>query len=311
MLKKNNTLISVVIPVYKAESCLIELYTRLNKSLEKITKSYEIILVEDCGFDGSWEKIIEIAKKDSRVKGIQLSRNFGQHYAITAGLDNCNGDWVVVMDCDLQDRPEEIPRLYLRAKEGFDVVLAIRQNRNDFFYKRYTSYFFYKIYSYFSGVEYDGKVGNFRIISRKVVNSLNEMREQLRFFSGMVAWMGFQTAIINAQHDKRYSGQSSYTYSKLLKLAIETIVSFSEKPLMLSIYFGFTIAIAAFFFGAYIIYSAFIYGSPIIGWSSLIVSIYFIGGIIMTILGIHGIYIGKLFNEAKKRPLYIISRMTL
>ncbi|MEA5616572.1 glycosyltransferase family 2 protein [Cronbergia sp. UHCC 0137] len=302
--------ISVVIPVYKAEDCLQELYKRLVKSLEIVSADFEIILVEDCGGDHSWEILLQLSEKDPRVKGIQFSRNFGQHYGITAGLDHCDGDWVVVMDCDLQDRPEEIPRLYAKAQEGYDVVLARRGKRNDILLKRWTSWFFYKLFSYLTDINYDGQVGNFRIISRKVVESFRLMREQLRFFGGLIDWMGFPTASIDVQHESRFKGKSTYTFGKLWKLASSTIIAYSDKPLRISIKLGFTISLLAFIYGIYILVRALIYGSVVTGWSSLIVSIYFLGGIIIYNLGIIGIYLGKSFDEAKKRPLYLIRNST-
>lgn len=303
-------LISVVIPVYRAEDCLEELYQRLKASIEQITKDFEIVLVEDCGGDKSWPIIIDLARRDERVRGIQFSRNFGQHYGITAGLDHCNGDWVVIMDCDLQDRPEEIPRLYAKAREGYDVVLARRGSRNDPFMKRATSWLFYKIFSYLADMKYDGETGNFRIISNKVVVSFRTMRERLRFFGGIISWLGFSTASIDVQHEERFSGKSSYTFSKLWRLASETIIAYSDKPLRISIRLGFGISMLAFGYGAYIIYRGIIHGAPIIGWSSLIVSLYFLGGVIISILGILGVYIGKSFDETKKRPLYVINAIT-
>ncbi|MDJ0660390.1 MAG: glycosyltransferase family 2 protein [Crocosphaera sp.] len=302
--------LSVVIPVYKAENCLDELYSRLKTSLETISEDFEIILVEDCGGDRSWDLIVELAQKDPRVKGIQFSRNFGQHYGITAGLDHCNGDWVVVMDCDLQDAPEEIPRLYAKAQEGYDVVLARRGKRKDPFLKRFTSLLFYKTFNYLAELNYDAEVGNFRIISRKVVDSFLLMREQLRFFGGLVDWMGFPTASINVQHQERFAGKSSYTFRKLKKLATDTIIAYSDKPLRLSIKLGFFISFLAFVAGIYLFLKALIYGSVVTGWSSLIVSLYFLGGIIICILGILGIYLGKTFDETKKRPLYLVREYT-
>ena len=302
--------ISVVVPVYKAESCLEELYGRLKKAMEPISEDFEIILVEDCGGDRSWELIVEMAKRDPRVKGMKFSRNFGQHYGITAGLDHARGDWVVVMDCDLQDRPEEIPRLYEKAKEGYEIVLARRGKREDPFLKRFTSHVFYRVFSYLSDMEYDGETGNFRIMSKKVVENFRKMREQLRFFGGLVTWMGFPYASIDVQHAERFEGKSTYTFKKLWKLASETIVAYSDKPLRLSVRFGFTISFLSFLYGLYIIYHAVFHGTPIMGWSSLIVSLYFLGGIIISILGIMGIYLGKAFDEAKRRPLYIIHHKT-
>lgn len=303
-------LLSVVIPVYKAEHCLDELYRRLKAALEGISPEFEIVLVEDCGGDGSWQAITRLAAADPRVRGIQFSRNFGQHYGITAGLDHCRGDWVVVMDCDLQDRPEEIPRLYARAQQGFDVVLARRGVRRDPLLKRLTSWLFYKLFSYLADIDYDGQTGNFRIMSRKVVESFLRMREQLRFFGGLVQWLGFPTDSIEVAHAERFEGNSTYTFSKLWKLAAETIIAYSDKPLRLAVRFGFLMAFFSFCYGMYILGHALLYGSPIPGWNSLIVSLYFIGGIIIAILGIIGIYLGKTFDESKKRPLYIVRRAT-
>ncbi|MHB1100935.1 MAG: glycosyltransferase family 2 protein [Burkholderiales bacterium] len=302
--------LSVVIPVYKAESCLDELYVRLKAAIEPISPDFEIILVEDCGGDRSWDMIAALAKRDPRVRGIQFSRNFGQHYGITAGLDHAMGDWVVVMDCDLQDRPEEIPRLYAKAQEGFEIVLARRGKREDPLGKRLMSRAFYKLFSYLADMEYDGQVGNFRIVSKKVVENFRSMREQLRFFGGLVNWMGFPSTSIDVQHAERFEGGSTYTFAKLWKLASETIIAYSDKPLRLSIRFGFLISSLSFFYGMYIIYHALRYGSPITGWSSLIVSLYFLGGIVISILGVIGIYLGKAFDEAKRRPLYIINHKT-
>ncbi len=302
--------ISVVIPVYKAEQCLDELYRRLKAALEIISTDFEIVLVEDCGGDNSWQVIERLAAADPRVRGIQFSRNFGQHYGITAGVDYCRGDWVVVMDCDLQDRPEEIPRLYAKAQEGYDVVLARRGARCDPRLKRIISFLFYKIFSYLADIKYDGESGNFRIISRKVATNFRRMGEQLRFFGGLVQWMGFPTASIEVEHAERFEGKSTYTFAKLRKLASETIIAHSDKPLRLAVRFGFLMAFFSFCYGMYILGRVLFYGSAVPGWSSLIVSFYFIGGIIIAILGIIGIYLGKTFDESKKRPLYIVRRAT-
>lgn len=302
--------ISIVVPVYQAEDCLDELYRRLKEALESISLDFEILLIEDCGSDNSWQVIERLAAADPRVKGLQFSRNFGQHYGITAGMDFCRGDWVVVMDCDLQDRPEEIPHLYAKAQEGYDIVLARRGKRQDPLLKRTLSLLFYRVFSYLADMDYDGETGNFRIMSRKVVQNFCRMREQLRFFGGLVQWLGFPTASIDVQHSERFEGQSSYTLRKLWKLAAETIIAYSDKPLRLAVRFGFLMAGFSFLFGIYILLRAMLYGSPIMGWSSLFVSLYFIGGIIIAILGILGIYLGKTFDESKKRPLYIVRRAT-
>lgn len=302
--------LSVVVPVYKAEKCLEELYARLVTSLGSLTEDYEILLIEDCGGDRSWDIICDLSQRDPRVKGLQFSRNFGQHYGITAGLDQCDGDWVVVMDCDLQDRPEEIPRLYERAQEGYDVVLARRTGRKDPLLKRLSSRMFYLCLNYFTEMGYDAEVGNFRIISRKVVDCFRTMREQLRFFGGLVDWMGFPTAWVDVEHAERHAGESTYTFRKLWKLASEAIIAYSDKPLRLAIRFGFLMSSLAFAYTLYIVYRALAFGSPVEGWSSLIASIYFIGGIIIAILGVMGLYLGKTFDQTKQRPLYIVRRQT-
>lgn len=302
--------LSVVVPVYRAEGCLGELHRRLVSALERITPDFEIVLVEDCGGDRSWEIIEALSRQDPRVRGIQFSRNFGQHYGITAGFDHCDGDWVVVMDCDLQDRPEEIPRLYEKAQEGYEVVLARRGVRSDPLLKRLLSGAFYRVFRYLTDTDYDPQAGNFRIVSRKVVGQFRLMREQLRFFGALVSWMGFPTASIDVQHAERYEGVSTYTVSKLWRLASGAIIAFSDKPLRLTVRFGFTVALLAFGYGLYIVYRALVLSVPIQGWSSLIVSIYFTGGITIATLGMLGIYIGKAFDESKRRPLYIVMRTT-
>jgi glycosyltransferase involved in cell wall biosynthesis len=303
-------LISVVVPVYKAETMLDELYRRLCGALEPLSPNFEIVLVEDCGGDRSWQVIERLAAADPRVVGLQFSRNFGQHYGITAGLDHCRGDWVVVMDCDLQDQPEEIPRLYAKALEGYDVVLALRGKRQDPLLKRATSWLYYRLFSYLADFELDGDSGNFRIMSRQVVRNFGRMREQLRFFGGQVQWMGFPTAGVEVAHDERFDGKSTYTFAKLWKLAADTIIAYSDKPLRIAARLGLTMALVAFGFGSFLAGRSLLHSSPIPGWASLIVSLYFIGGLVIGLLGILGVYLGKAFDEAKKRPLYIVRRAT-
>jgi dolichol-phosphate mannosyltransferase len=302
--------ISVVIPVYEAEACLDELYRRLRASLEPLDPDFEVFLVEDGGKDKSWEIIQAISRKDPRVKGVRFSRNFGQHYGITAGMDYCDGDWVVVMDCDLQDRPEEIPRLYEKAMEGYDIVVARRGVRKDPFFKHMTSALFYRIFSYLSEMEYDGQVGNFRIMSRRVVENYRDMREQLRFFGALINRLGFPTASIEVRHDKRFAGETTYDLRKLIRLASEAIIAYSDKPLRLAVKVGFVVSLLSFLCGLFVAVKALFFGSPISGWASLIISIYFMGGIITALLGIIGIYLGKTFDEARKRPLYIVMSTT-
>jgi len=299
-------LLSVVVPVCNEEETLPELHRRLVLSLSSLTESYEMILVDDGSRDRSWSVIENLCRADRRLKAIRFSRNFGQHYSITAGLDFCDGDWVVVMDGDLQDRPEEIPNLYAKAQEGYDVVLARRGRRRHSPVKRLQSWLFYKVFNYFTGMQYDGQVGNFRIVSRRVVDNFRTIREQLRFFGGLVDWMGFTQTSIPVKHAERYAGRGAYDLRKLWHLAQDVIIAYSDKPLRLSIRFGFAISLVAFIYGVYVVVHALSHRVSVAGWSSLIASVYFLAGIIISILGIMGIYLGRTFAETKKRPLYVI-----
>jgi dolichol-phosphate mannosyltransferase len=236
-----------------------------------------------------------LAKRDGRVKGIQFSRNFGQHYGITAGLDHCLGDWVVVMDCDLQDRPEEIPRLYAKAQEGYDIVLARRGQRQDPLLKRFNSWFFYKVFQLSRRHRIQRRDRQLSYHVAQGGRQLSKMREQLRFFGGLVQWLGFPTASIVVPAE-RTEGRSSYTFAKLWKLAAEAIITYSDKPLRLAVPSAFLWPSSHSAHGVYVFIRATFYGAPVLGWSSLIVSLYFIGGIIIGILGILGIYLGKTFR---------------
>ena len=302
--------ISVVIPVYKAEDCLYVLYKRLADSLETITQDFELILVEDCGGDRSWDIIIELAKTDSRVKGIQFSRNFGQHYGITAGLDHCDGDWVVVMDCDLQDRPEEISRLYEKAQEGYDLVVGLRKKRHDSYFKKLTSKLFFAIFSYLTDSKVDNRLGNFGIYSKKVIQNIVKLREQNRSFGLFAIWVGFNRAEIFIEHSHRKYGKSSYNFQRRISLAIDSITAYSNKLLVIFVELGLFISFISLLCAVLLVIQYIIWGIPVVGWTSLIVSIYLMSGLIIFIIGIVGIYIGKIFSEVKGRPLYIITNTT-
>ena len=302
--------ISVVIPVYRGLDCLQELYTRLTTQLDGITDSFEIVMVEDCGPDASWDAIKTLSFKDPRVRGLQFSRNFGQHYGITAGLHASRGDWVVVMDCDLQDRPEEIPNLYHEAIKGYDVVLARRGQRQHSFLKRTTSAAFYRLFRFLTEMDYDGSVGNFRIVSRQVVESFNRFSEQLRFFGGIVTWLGFRVSSIEVQHDPRFAGDTTYTWKKLIDLAVQTVVAYSDKPLRIAIRAGFSLAAFSLLGGAYILLRALFGGFRVSGWASVMVSLYFLSGIMLGFMGVIGLYLGRVFDEVKGRPLYVIRERT-
>lgn len=302
--------ISVVIPVYKAEGCLRELYRRLVESLDALQLRFEIIMVEDCGGDSSWNVIQELAAQDDRLRGFKLSRNFGQHNAITAGLDKVHGYWTVIMDCDLQDKPEDIGRLIEKAREGHDLVIARSVLRRDSWAKRVTSDLFYQILSWLSGYRYEKGVRPFRIMSSRVIDSLRLMREQTRTLGPLMEWIGFSPTYIDVEVEQRHAGRSSYSWRRLLKLAAGTILAYSDKPLRISISFGFTMAGCAFAYGLYTLIRATLHDIPVPGWTSLITSLYFIGGLILANLGVVGIYLGKTFDETKGRPLYLIACQT-
>ena len=302
--------ISVVSPVYKAPKILSELVARLERSLLEITDSFEIILVDDgCPWD-SWSVVEELSQKYSFVKGLKLSRNFGQHYAITAGLDHAKGDWVVVMDCDLQDQPEEIEKLYSEAQNGFDIVLAARENRQDNQIKKLFSKFFYRSLSYLSGAKYDHRVANFGIYSQKVITAINQFREPIRYFPGLVQYVGFKSRTIDINHSSREEGQSSYNFNRLFKLALDVILAYSDKPLMTIIKLGLIVSLISFGYVAFSLWQW--YNDMIIvpGYTSLIASVWFLSGVLIITLGVIALYLGKTFEGVKNRPLYIIKNTT-
>ena len=301
-------ILSIVSPVYKAENIVDELVRRIHESVYVITSDYEIILVEDGSEDQSWNKIEGQCNKDEKVKGIKLSRNFGQHHAITAGLDHCKGDWIVVMDCDLQDRPEEIPKLYAEALKGFDIVYARRKQRHDSYFKKITSRIFYKLFAWLSGVPQDGTIANFGIYSSNAIQAVNDLREPLRSFATMIKWVGFKSTGIYVEHAERFAGKSTYNFRKLLRLALDISLSFSDKPLRMTVKLGAIISGSAFLFALYNLYKYFTGRITEPGFTSLILSLWFLSGLIIFILGIIGLYLGKVFEGIKDRPLYIIEK---
>lgn len=299
--------ISIVSPVYRAEKIVAPLVEELIKELDKISTDFEIILVEDGSPDKSWDAILEETRKDKRVKGMKLSRNFGQHYAITAGLDCARGEWIVVMDCDLQDKPSEIIKLYNQAREGHKIVLARREVRNDTFKKKISSKLFYKTLSFLTGVKQDPAIANFGIYHKDVINVINKMREPFRNFAAIVKWVGFSPITISIEHSRRASGKSTYNFNKLMRLAIDTILAYSNKPLYYIVSFGFLVSFIAFVISI-ITLIKYVSGSiTVLGYTSLILSIWFLGGLLITFLGVVGLYIGKMFEGIKNRPIYIIA----
>lgn len=303
----NNTpKISIVSPVYQAESTIKQLVNEIENVMLSLNESYEIILVDDRSKDNSWKVIEEIASINLNVKAVRLSRNFGQHPAIMAGLTLAKGEWIVVMDCDLQDMPKEILKLYAEALLGFDVVLAKRVKRQDNFFKKASSVIFSKMYQIFTDTQYDQEIANFGIYKKKVIYSILEISDYIKFFPLFVKFVGFNVSTIEVEHASRAVGKSSYNFSKLIRLAFNTIISFSNKPLKLFVKFGIVISLLSFLTGAYYFYLALTGKIEVLGFSSIIISIWFLSGVIITTIGVCGIYLGKIFDQTKNRPVFII-----
>ncbi len=300
--------ISVVIPMYGCRAAVNELYNRLIKSLSEITDDFEIIMVNDSCPQNSWELIEKLCERDKRVVGIEMARNFGQMKAITAGLDYSTGDWVVVMDCDLQDRPEEIVNLYNKAQEGYDVVFAKRKNRKDSGLKVFISKMFYKVYSFASDDSYDPELCNFSICKRNVIDSYCSMREMHRAYVMYIRWLGFRQTAIDVQHDERFEGKSSYNMKKRIKMAGEILTSQSDKILRFTVGLGFLITFISFIVIIALVVHYFM-GTVATGWTSTIATLCLIGGIIITVVGLVGIYVGNIFMQSKNRPLYVVRQV--
>ncbi len=299
-------MISIVSPVYRAEKILPILVSEINLVMERIGEDYEIILVDDRSPDNSWEVMKVLSSQNPKIKSIRLSRNFGQHSAIFAGLTKAKGDWVVVMDCDMQDQPKEIAKLYKKALEGYDIVLGQRENRKDKFLKKLTSRLFYKVFNYLSGANFDNNVANFGIYHQKTIKSILDMKDYVKFFSLFINWIGFKSVSIPIEHGEREEGKSTYSVGRLFKQAFNVIISFSDKPLRLFINFGLSISILSFVLGIYYLYLSITHKITQPGFSSLILSIWFLSGIIISCIGIVGVYLGKTFDQTKGRPTFII-----
>lgn len=299
--------ISVVIPVYGCKAALPELHRRLVDTFEDMGKVFEIILVDDACPQNSWEEIEKTCARDARVHGLRLSRNFGQIAAITAGLDVSCGEWVVVMDCDLQDRPESIKDLYEKAQEGYDVVFAQRQNRKDSGITLFFSKAFYRVYDYFTDGNYDNTISNFSISRRIVIDNYCRMREHNRAYTIFIKWLGFKQTSIPLEADERFEGESSYNFKKKLDLAVSIITAQSDKPLRFAVKAGLLIALLAFVFLIYLLISHFVRSDLAVGWTSTVGAVFLMGGLLLAAVGVTGIYIGNIFTETKNRPLYVIA----
>lgn len=299
--------LSIVSPVYHGEKMLNELVQRIHAAIKELTDDYEIILVNDCSPDLSWQKISEICSHDKKVKGINLSRNFGQPYAITAGLSYAAGEYVAVIDCDLQNKPEDLPAMYRKAKEGYDIVSARRVVREDTFLKRLSSATFHKVYDFLSGFKTDKAVAEFGIYSRKVVKVYCSIPEFSRSFVELVHTLGFKKTTVDVLHDHRLEGESSYNLYRLLKLSYDSIISNSNRPLHLAVSLGLIMSVLSFLMAIYNIFAKFYGLNEVVGYTSTIFSIWFVGGLLLFMMGILGLYIGKIFDQVKGRPVFIVS----
>lgn len=299
--------ISVVIPIYGCRAALEELHRRLTDTLKKMNVDYEIILVNDNCPQNSWEVIQQICNYDKHVVGIELSRNFGQIQAITAGLDYSKGDWVVVMDCDLQDRPEEISNLYKKACENdYDAVFARRAERKDSFMKIFVSKVFYKIYSWASDGNYDPALCNFSISKRVVIDNYCKMRELHRAFVIYVKWMGFRIGTLDVKHEERFEGKSSYNFKKRMKMATSILTSQSDKLIKMTVGLGFLVSGCSLLAIIGLIIHYITTNDITSGWSSIVATVCLMSGLLMICIGTVGTYVGNIFMQVKERPLYIV-----
>jgi polyisoprenyl-phosphate glycosyltransferase len=297
--------ISVVIPVYGSAEILEELHRRVVAVCEKIAPTFELILVNDASPDRAWSVIQGLAVRDPRVRGLNLSRNFGQYPAITAGLSASRGEWVVVMDCDLQDQPEEIAPMYAKTREGYAVVVGSRQMRHDSTLRRFFSFGFYTTLGYLTGRKQDRTVANFGIYHRRVIDAVLSLQGHMRYFSVMVRWVGFRTAVVPVMHAARHGGKTGYSLKKLFGLATDIILAYSDKPLRVIIKFASIVTVLALLYMAYVIGRGLFFAPPNM-LEVLLASLWLIFGLLAMILGIRALYLGKTFDEVKKRPIYIV-----
>lgn len=301
--------ISVVVPVYRCTPCLAPLHERLVATLEPLGQPFEIVLVDDHGGEGGWEMIAELASSDPRVRGVRLSRNFGQHLAITAGLSAARGRWVVVMDCDLQDPPELIPQMYAKALEGFDIVYGRRKRKPAPLARRALARVYFKMLNLFTGAGINGEFGSFSLISRKVVDGFLRFRDRDRHYIFILHWLGFDWAAVDYEPSARHAGESSYTFRTLLRHGLGGVFFQTTILLRWIVYLGFLLAASGLGFAAYLVVAR-LTGNSMPGWTSIVVITLVVSGFIVTSTGITGLYIGKVFEQVKDRPLFVVDRTT-
>jgi glycosyltransferase involved in cell wall biosynthesis len=299
--------LTVIVPVFNEETVLPAFHRRLAAVMDGLAMQGEIIYVNDGSSDGSLNEMHRLMAEDARVAIVDLSRNFGKEIAMTAGLDHAHGDAVVVIDADLQDPPELIPEMIEHWQSGYDVVYAQRTSRaGESAFKKSTAHVFYRLMQRLSRVQIPHDAGDFRLLSRRAVEALSGLREQHRFMKGLFAWIGYPQKAIQYERDARYGGETKWNYIGLWNFAIEGITSFSTIPLKVATYVGMLTALGAFLYGLFIVLQTVFYGNPVAGYPSLLVVVLFLGGIQLMALGVIGEYLGRMFDETKGRPLYLI-----
>jgi polyisoprenyl-phosphate glycosyltransferase len=311
MEKKSQTAIdlSVVIPVYNEELIIDTLYSRLHQAVSQISGNYELIFVNDGSKDATLVKLLALTRQDERVFYINFSRNFGHQIAVTAGLDACRGEAVVIIDGDLQDPPELIPELYAKYREGNEIVYAKRRARKgESLFKKISAKLFYRILRRMTTVDIPVDTGDFRLIDKKVVHYLKLMPEQNKFLRGQIAWLGFRQAEVLFDRDERKHGKTGYSFRKMMRLAMDGITGFSDKPLQTVTKLGFSFSLIAFVIILYALYAHLFLNRTITGWTSLIVSSMFIGGVQLISIGVIGEYISRINKNVQNRPLYIVEQ---
>lgn len=301
--------LSLVVPMHNESAMIGEFYARITQVLDSTAMSYEIVCVNDGSRDDTLAKLEELHAADPRVKVIDLSRNFGKEAAMTAGIDLASGEAVIPIDADLQDPPEVILDLIAKWKEGYDVAYATRLTREgESPMKKLTALLFYRVIQKLSPITIPPDTGDFRLMSRPVVDALKELRENHRFMKGLFSWVGFRQVSVPYHREPRFAGTSKFNYWKLWNFAIEGITSFSFIPLQVATYVGFLVAVVAFVYGLYMLVNTLLHGNAVPGYPSLIVTMLFLGGAQLMTLGVIGEYVGRIYNESKRRPLYVIRK---
>jgi polyisoprenyl-phosphate glycosyltransferase len=303
-------LLSVIVPVFNEGKTIDVFYDRMKKVVDSLPEvAYELVFVDDGSKDDSYEKLVRLAGRDECVRVMKLSRNFGHQVAVTAGLDSAKGDAVVIIDADLQDPPEVIPRFLDKWREGYDVVYGVREKREgETAFKLLTASLFYRALKRLTNIDIPVDVGDFRLMSRRVVDQFARLRERDRFLRGLVSWVGFRQVGVTYNREKRFAGETKYPVRKMVKFALDGITSFSSAPLKISTWLGYTVSTLALLYTIFVIVEK-LSGNTVPGFATIVVGMLFLGGVQLICLGIMGEYIGRIFNETKARPIYVLEEI--